>query len=168
MGSNIDNINSVLLTKSATAYNFTANGIAGLTISDLNRSSADTLVAGGNGQILTGGGAGNLTMDAADHADVLFQNNGTSFDGDILQHLVKGDAIDLTSVKFGAKTTVGFAYDSTSQMTTMSVFQNGAQKTAIELLGQYGAANFSVGGDSGGAGTLITLEQQLPDLTKPH
>jgi len=168
MGPNITHVNLVALSPATTAYNFTTNAISGLTLSDLSATTADTLVAGGASQTLGGGGIGKLTLDAANHANVTFKNAAATFNGDFIEHLVNGDAIDIAGLGFSnTGTTLGFAFNSATQKSTMSVSLNGAQKTAIALFGQYSAGNFSVGADMAGTGTLITVQHQL-NLALPH
>ena len=168
MGANIKQIADAVLIGSSIPYDFTANAVSGLLINDLGTRTADTLIAGGSNQILTGGGAGKLTVNAANQTDVLLKDTAALFTGDTVEDLVKGDMIDITGLAFSAAhTSLGFAFNKVSDTTTMSVAVSGTQKTAITLLGQYMASDFKVSADTAGTGTLITLIHEL-NLTMPH
>ena len=168
MGANIKQIADAVLIGSSIPYDFTANAVSGLLINDLGTRTADTLIAGGSNQILTGGGAGKLTVNAANQTDVLLKDTAALFTGDTVEDLVKGDMIDITGLAFSAAhTSLGFAFNKASDTTTMSVAVSGTQKTAITLLGQYMASDFKVSADTAGTGTLITLIHEL-NLTMPH
>jgi hypothetical protein len=139
-----------------------------LLVDDAGTSTTDALVAGGSNQTLMGGGANKLTMDAANQSGAILKDSATVFNGDTVKDLVTGDAIDVTGLGYSAaNTTLGFAFNSSNDTTTMSVMLSGVQKTAITLLGQYMASDFSVGTDSAKTGTLITLAHEL-NLTMPH
>lgn len=168
MGANIKQVADVLLIAGTTAYDFTANSITGLLMNDAGTSTTDKLIAGGTNQTITGGGAGKLTMDAANQSGAILKDSATIFNRDTLKDLVNGDAIDVTGLAYSStNTALGFAFNSSSDTTTMSVLLSGVQKTAITLLGQYMASDFSVGTDSAKTGTLITLDHEL-NLTMPH
>jgi len=190
MGANIADISEALLLPGAKPYDFTANAISGLTVDDLSSgglsflgslaseasalgtfpagTSSDTIQAGAGDQTLTGGSAGKLTMNAANYADVLLKDTARLFTGDTAENLVNGDMIDITGLGFSAAhTSLGFAFNKASDTTTMSVLVSGTQKTAITLLGQYMASDFSVSADTAGTGTLITLIHEL-NLAMPH
>ena len=168
MGGNIKQIADALLIGSSTPYDFTANALSGLLVDDLGTTTADALVAGGSNQILTGGGAGKLTMDAANQTDALFKDSAAAFNGDALKDLVNGDMIDITGLGFSAaNTSLGFAFNGGADTTTMSVLLSGTQKSAMTLLGQYMAADFTVAADTAGTGTQITLNHEL-NLAMPH
>jgi hypothetical protein len=169
MGANMTHITEALLVASTAAYNFTANGISGLIIDDLSTATSDSLIAGGTGQTLTGGGAGKLTMNAANEANVLLKDSATIFNGDLVKNLFDGDAIDVAGLAFSQTgTSLVFAFNSTIDETTLSVSVNNVLKTAINLFGQYSASNFSApSADSAGTGTLITLTDHL-NLSSPH
>jgi len=168
MGGNIQQIADALLVGSSTPYDFTANGLSGLLVDDLGTATADTLIAGGSNQILTGGGAGELTMDAANQTNALLKDSAAAFNGDTVKDLVNGDMIDVTGLSFSAvNTSLGFAFNSGADTTTMSVSLSGTQKTAMTLLGQYMASDFTIAADTAGTGTLITLNHEL-NLAMPH
>ncbi|HUC09360.1 MAG TPA: hypothetical protein VL985_02915, partial [Stellaceae bacterium] len=168
MGGNIQQIADALLVGSSTPYDFTANGLSGLLVDDLGTATADTLIAGGSNQILTGGGAGKLTMDVANQTNALLKDSAAAFNGDTVKDLVNGDMIDVTGLSFSAvNTSLGFAFNSGADTTTMSVSLSGTQKTAMTLLGQYMASDFTIAADTAGTGTLITLNHEL-NLAMPH
>ena len=170
MGPSITQIADVLLVGTAMtpAYSFTANALSGLLVDDLSTATPDTLIAGGSGQTLTGGGVGKLVMDAANNAGVTAKDGAAVLNGDTFKDLVNGDMIDVAGLAYSAGTTLGFTFNPGPDTTTMSVLAGGVQKTAITLLGQYAAANFaSPSADSAGTGTLITLVHEL-NLSMPH
>jgi hypothetical protein len=137
MGANIQQIADALLVGSSTPYDFTANALSGLLVDDLGTATSDTLVAGGSNQILTGGGAGKLTMDAANQSDALLKDSASAFNGDTAKDLVNGDMFDVSGLAFSStSTSLAFAFNNGADTTTMSVLLSGTQKTAITLLGQ--------------------------------
>jgi len=190
MGADITDISEALLLRSAKPYDFTANATPGLTVDDLSSgglaflgtlaaeasalgsfpagASSDTIRAGAAAQILTGGSAGKLTMDAANQSNILLEDTAALFKGDTVEDLVTGDKFDITGIAYSAAhTTLGFAFNKASDTTTMSVAVSGKQQTAITLLGQYMASDFSISADTAGTGTLITLIHEL-NLSAPH
>jgi hypothetical protein len=76
--------------------------------------------------------------------------------------------IDLDSICFGAKTTLGYSANGDNTGGTLTV-SDGTHATSLALLGQYMASSFVMASDGHG-GTLITdpplSQQQL--LTPPH
>jgi hypothetical protein len=83
-----------------------------------------------------------------------------------------GDAIDLMDISFGANTTLGYSAnaDGTGGMLSIS---DGTHSASIALIGQYAAAGFHVGSDSG-AGAMVTFADPgvatngTPVITNPN
>src|SRR6185312_2485801 len=120
MGANITHISIANLGASSTAYNFTANGIDGLTVKDAS-SGLDTIQAGGLNQTLTGGGAGKETMVGFASGSTTFLDNSKIFNGDTIQNFIApNDVIDITDMKFGSVQTT-FAEDGGGAFGTLSV-----------------------------------------------
>ena len=69
------------------------------------------------------------------------------------------DKIDLTSVTFGAQTTLAFSEDASNNFGTLTV-SDGTHTTSVQLLGQYMASGFSKATDAG-AGTLVSYTQPV-------
>jgi hypothetical protein len=167
MGGNISDIANVLLASAATAYDFTANAISGLTVDDLD-TVLDTVQAGGANQTLTGGGAGQLTMVGSSAGNDTFRNPSTLFNGDSIQGFGRnGDVIDLSDLSL---TGVGLTFTENAAGTagTLNVI-DGMHSAAIALFGQYAAAGFQTAPDSGGLGTAITYQDpaQMAALATP-
>jgi Ca2+-binding RTX toxin-like protein len=154
MGSNISNIANVLLSPAATAYNFTANAVGGLTIDDTSTATADTLTAGGANQTLTGGGAGKMTFVGSSAGGDTFKDIAALFNGDTIEGFANNrDVIDLTDVNFATLQPLAYVQnDGSSGTLTVS---DGAHTAAITLFGQFVASQFRPASD-GGAGTIIT------------
>ncbi len=83
-----------LLKAAATAYIAVADSIAGLTVPGSDTADADTAEAGGADRILTGSGAGKVTMIGATNTD--FADTTTPFHLDRIDTLLAG-TIDLTN-----------------------------------------------------------------------
>jgi hypothetical protein len=83
-----------LLKAAATAYIPVADSIAGLTVPGSDTADADTVEAGGD-QILTGSGAGKVTMTGATNTD--FAYTTTLFHLDRIDNLLAGDTIEFTN-----------------------------------------------------------------------
>ena len=152
MGANITRVPAVFLSSAAPAYDFTANGIAGLVVTDLSRG-ADTLRAGGLGQTLTGG-AGRVTMVGFAGGGTTFSNSASVFDGDTLSGLVQGDAINVTDMAF-ASLTRSFTEDAGGTFGVLTL-TDGAHRTALTVTGSLGLQDFAF--SAMGAGTHITLQ----------
>ena len=98
MGANIKGISAVTLAKASTAYHFTANGLSGLTVTDLSAGS-DTIQAGGANQVLTDGAAGKLTMKGSSAGGTTFRDTSALFNGDTIGNFsAPGDVINLTNM----------------------------------------------------------------------
>ena len=139
MGANITRIPAVFLSSAASAYDFTANGIAGLVVTDLSRG-ADTLRAGGPGQTLTGG-AGHVTMVGFSGGGTTFSNSASVFDGDAISGLVQGDGINVTDMAF-ASLTQSFTEDASGTFGVLTLM-DGAHRTALAVTGSFGLQDFA-------------------------
>ncbi len=159
MGSSITDIANVLLanvpaSSLAAAYNFTANALGGLTVNDDSTTTADTLIAGGRNQTLTGGGAGELMFVGSAAGGDIFKDPAALFDGDAIGAFGNnGDVIDLTDIAFASLQPLGYVQNN-STFGTLTV-SDGAHNAAITLFGQFVASQFHPASD-GGAGTAIT------------
>jgi hypothetical protein len=153
MGGSISHIGLAFLDASTAAYDVTANAAAGLILTD-SSSGNDIIRAGGDAQTLTGGAAGKLTMVGATHTT--FADTAALFNGDSIANLLSGDLIDLKGLGFAAGTTT-FSYLPNTVHTagTLAVFTAGVQRSAINLIGNYQAANFTMAADAAGTGTLL-------------
>ena len=101
------------------------------------------------------GNTGTLLLDQSQ----TFSGSISGFGGD--------DQIDLGDIGFGSTTTLGYAADSSCAGGVLSL-SDGVHSAAIELLGQYSAASFSMASD-GQAGTMITASILAQNqLTQPH
>jgi hypothetical protein len=156
LGANLANPTSVYLAAASTAWNITATTTSGLTIQDGDTANNDRLVANGAIQVLTGGGAGKLTMQGA--FDTTFQDSAALFNGDTLG-FAAGDLIDITGLTYAAsgagQTTIGFTENGQHTGGSLTVSTGGVQKTAITLTGGiFNQGSFTAGSDNAG-GTLI-------------
>jgi hypothetical protein len=153
MGGNITRIGTVDLTPNATPYNFTANGIAGLTIADVS-TGLDTLTAGGSNQTLTGGAAGKVTMVSSALGGDIFKNTSTLFNGDtIMGFTAPGDVIDVTNIGVAAMQPPVFVQNTVASGTLS--FTDGVHNASVTLFGQFVSAGFQTATDGAG-GTDIT------------
>ena len=156
LGANLANLTSIYLAPASTAWNLTATTTAGLVIQDGDTANSDRLTANGALQVLTGGGAGKLTMQGA--FDTVFQNSAALFNGDSLG-FAAGDVIDITGLGYAASgpnlTTIGFTENSQHTGGSLTVSAGGLQKTAMTLTGGiFNQGSFTVGSDNAG-GTLL-------------
>jgi hypothetical protein len=169
MGNNITNMQKVVLTPEVTAYDFTANAINGLLITDSNTLAFDTIRAGGLNQTLTGGGAGKETMFGFSGGNTTFKNNAATFNNDTIHNFdAPNAAIDITNMNSGNLQPISFVEDGSNTFGTLTV-SDGTRTTALTLFGQFMAQNFHAASD-GGSGTVITYQQpqQLAFLAASH
>ncbi len=160
MGSNITDIAAVSLSAASTPYNFTANAISGLVVSDQS-TGLDTLTAGGANQTLTGGAAGHETMVGSSAGSDTFKNTAALFNGDtIVGFGAANDVIDLTNLTFTGQTPQ-FVQNGSSG--TLSI-TDGTHSAAITLFGQFAAAGFQAQSD-GASGTDIIYHQPQQQQT---
>jgi hypothetical protein len=151
LGANLTNLTSVYLAPASTAWNITATTTAGLVLQDASTATNDHLTANGAVQVLTGGGAGKLTMTGA--FDTVFQDTAALFNGDTLG-FAAGDVIDLTNL-LPSGLTVTFAENAQNTGGTLAVLSGGIQKTAVIMTGGvFSQSHFSVASD-GGTGSAI-------------
>jgi len=142
MGANITSIHKVVLKHAAT---FTANCLGGLTV--VGSANADTLIAGGTQQTLTGE-AGADTLVGWSGGGGTFLDKSANLNGDTLQNFTApGDVIDLTDMS-AKNVIVAFA---AGVLTVTS----GKTKAAIKLTGTFAATDFHAMSD-GAKGTDIT------------
>ena len=132
-------------------------------------------LSGASGSATIGGNA-TLEVAAADSAPVIFAaptgtlklERPSTFAG-TLAGFSGQDHIDLPSIAFGARTTLGYAENSTNTGGTLTV-RDGAHTASIALLGNYIAGSFVTAAD-GHSGTLVSEAAQVAQqllLTKPH
>jgi len=153
MRGNITNLGLVFLDASSAVYDVTANARSGLVLTD-NSSGTDIIRAGGDGQTLTGGAAGKLTMVGATHTT--FADTAALFNSDHLTNLTLGDLIDVTGLGYVAgHTAMTYTPNAGNTAGVLAVSVNGVQKTAINLVGSYNAGNFTISSDGAGTGTLL-------------
>jgi hypothetical protein len=139
MGGSITHIANVLLSPASAAYNFTANGLAGLHVTDAS-ARADTLRAGGAGQTLTGGGAGKTTFVGASGGGDTFANTAGLFNGDTVQNFQAAhDIIDVTDIA-NAGVSVRFVASGAGGVLSVT---GGGHVAAIKLSGVFSAAGFT-------------------------
>ena len=160
MGSSISDIANVLLSPAAGGYSFTANALSGLTVDDTGTATADTLIAGGGNQTLTGGGAGKETFTGSAAGGDTFKDSAALFNGDsVIGFGNNGDTIDLTNVNFATLQPLAYTQNNTNSGTL--TVSDGTHMAAITLFGQFIASEFHPASD-GGTGTTIT--DPLPPL----
>ncbi len=153
MGPSITDIATVELDKSDTAYNFTANGIAGLTVDDRNDKTNDTIAAGAAGQTLEGGGKGMETFVGFGSGVTTYKDDAGRFNGDTIKNFSSADQIDVEGLKFDSKTSVSFKASSSTEG-VLTISEGSKVEAKITLFGQLAAVTFSAQSDGAG-GTLI-------------
>ncbi|WP_426442478.1 DUF4347 domain-containing protein [Bradyrhizobium genosp. P] len=133
----------------------------------------------GNGTATISGAAtlefGAASAEAASFAagatGTLKLDQSSSFTGSV-SGFTSGDALDLTDIAFGANSTLGYAANTNGTGGTLSI-SDGTHSASIALFGQYAAAGFHVGNDSG-AGTIVTYADpaagttSAPLITNPN
>jgi hypothetical protein len=164
MGASIKNIATVDLAKGSVAYNFTANGIAGLTVDDLN-TGADTIQADGPGQVLTGGAAGKLIMNGFAGGGTTFKDTSAQINNDTIGNFAaSGDVINLTDMVAGSVTGT-FTENAAGTAGSLHV-TDGTHTATISLIGQFAAAGFS--SSLASAGFVVAADAVAgTDLTHP-
>ena len=152
MGSSIANISTVTLASSASAFDFILNGQAGLMVTD-NSQGADTIQAGGTGQTLTGGAAGQLTFIGA--TSTTFKDSAAAFNNDLIQGFNPTDVIDIGGLGFTAGgTSVVYTANQGNNGGVLAVSAGGAVQTSIRLAGTFNPSNFTPSG--GSTDTFVT------------
>ena len=154
MGSSITGVSLVKLVAASTAYNFTANSDAPLTVDDLSTATSDTLTAGGAGQILEGGGAGKVSFVGFASGGDTFLDTSALFNHDAIANFgANGDTIDFTDINpTAADFSLNYAQGSGSGTLTVS---DGMHSAALTLFGTFIASDFQHASD-GGTGTDVT------------
>jgi len=161
----------ITLQASSSAFNFTANAEAGLTINDLN-TGADTIAAGGTLETVTGGGAGRLTMIASATGGDTFRNAAALFNGDSINGFASSNnVIDVTNVS-ASKVTATFVENAAGTAGQLNL-SDGTHSASITLFGQFMAAGFS--GSAAAAGFTATSDgssgtdiSYAAVIAKPH
>ena len=139
-------------TQAATTYTDALSNFQNIIASHYN----DTLTAGANGAVLTGNGGSDTYVLNAKGADTI-KDTSADLKSSVIKGFSKLDQLDLTDMKFGTATTLGFSEDKSNSFGTLTV-SDGTHNVSIQLLGQYMAAGFQKATD-GGAGTFITYTQ---------
>ncbi len=123
------------------------------TVTVIGSTGADTITAGGSGQILTGNGGGDTLIGAAAGHDT-FKDTLADFAGATIGGFkAKTDKIDVSDFAASA-ISFGFSENAAGTIGTLSMTAGG-QTASVQLLGQYMASGFVTASD-GGAGTAIT------------
>ena len=148
MGSSITNIANVVLGAAATPYNFTANALSGLTVTD-SSSGADTIQAGAANQTLTGGSAGKMTFIGSGAAHDVFTDTTALFRNDTISNFLAGDLIDITDLPNSPSLSIGFA-----PQTGLLTVTSGSVSTVLHLPGPFTTAGFTHTSD-GGHGVIL-------------
>ncbi len=153
MGDSITRIPVVFLAPSAGNYDFTANGTAGLTVTDLS-GGADTLRAGGFGQTLTGGG-GNDRMVGFSGGGTTFLNSAAAFNNDTISGLLGSDAIRITDMGFPGL--VASFMENGSGTAGVLALADGVRTTSLTIEGSHRLSDFQFSA-FGTTGTSIALQ----------
>ncbi len=114
-------------------------------------AGADTILAGGKGQTLTGEGGGDTLVGSAAGDDTFKDIAGNLNGATIGGFSAKGDLIDVEDLAFGATATLDWAQNADSGLLTVT---DGVKIAAVTLLGQFDAAGFSMAGDGTGGTTV--------------
>ena len=111
--------------------------------------------------------SGNVTFTGTN--GTLWLDQPSTFTGKV-SGLGAQNGIDLSTIAFGAHTTLGYSPNNNNTGGTLSI-TNGAQSASIALLGSYMASSFVMGSDNHG-GTMIladaTQSANQPLLTNPQ
>jgi autotransporter passenger strand-loop-strand repeat protein len=143
----------VKLAAAGSAYAFTANNQAGLTVKDLN-TLADTITLGGQSQTVTGG-AGGLTVNLSSSGEDTVSDTTALFAGMTISNFATpGNILDLTDLN-AASTVAMFTENNAGTAGTLSL-NDGSHTASITLLGQFMAAGFS--GTASSAGFSIASD----------
>ncbi|WP_420383937.1 beta strand repeat-containing protein [Novosphingobium sp.] len=154
MNAGDNGISTVVLAPTTTAYVFTANAQAGLTIVDQGFGS-DTVTAGGANQTLTGGARGRLTMVGADAGYDTFTDTAAVINGDTIANFAQiGNMIDATDLTF-AKVTGTFAENATGTAAQLTL-NDGTRALGLTLDGAFLAAGAS--GNLPGSGIVLASD----------
>jgi autotransporter passenger strand-loop-strand repeat protein len=121
---------------------------------------------GGFLEILSGGTAGSTTIGFSSAGGTLRLDDSQHFGGWISGFGVPG-GIDLADIAFGSGTTLGYAGNASSGVLTVS---DGLHTAALQLLGQYAEANFTL--QSNGHGGTLVVDPPIGDpygmMVTPH
>ena len=124
------------------------NGLSFL--SALGSAGADSILAGGQYQTLTGGaGIDNLTGFSGGFDT--FRDTAAGLNGDMLRGFVASDRIDLTDMAFGGASLSALTKNGSTTVTVAS----GAAKSVFTMAGSFSAAGFHLASD-GASGVLLT------------
>ena len=127
-------------------------------------------LSGGFLEIQSGGTAGSSTISFSSAGGTLELDDSQHFAGRVAGFGAAG-AIDLSDIAFGAQTTLGYTPEAGNTSGTLTL-SDGTHTAAIQLFGQYMAANFAKASDGHG-GTLVTYPSSAPAeqqslLTQPQ
>jgi hypothetical protein len=136
--------------KSGTTYTYTLHNFEDI----VGSAYADTFTAGPNGGVLFGESSADTYVLNASGIDVA-KTTAADLNGATIQNFSVLDGIDLTTVAFGANTTLGFVENMNNTQGVLTV-SDGTHTAAITLLGQYTTASFQDESD-GGSGTLVAM-----------
>jgi hypothetical protein len=157
-----------------------ATGSGGLIVNSAVQNSGSIWANGGNVDVnaaVTGNGtatiSGSSTLEfgsassentnfAAGATGTLKLDQSSSFTGSV-SGFAAGDTLDLADIAFGANTTLGYSANADGTGGTLSV-SDGTHSASIALFGQYSAAGFQMGSDSG-AGAIVTSAEQGASTT---
>jgi hypothetical protein len=166
MGGSVTNVATVLLSPAASAYDFTANAISGLTIDDTN-TGADVLRAGAANQTITGEASGATMVGSAQGSD-LFKDPAAALNGDTIEGFAAAtNRIDFTDVDFA---TLARPVWTQSSATAGSLFvTDGTRSATVTLFGQFVAAGFQATSDSGVGSEIAYIPPPAQTaLASPH
>jgi hypothetical protein len=126
---------------------------SGSTTSVVNNSSANSAtISGTETYEFVNASAENVSF-AAGAAGTLKLDQSSTFTG-VISGFAAGDSLDLADIAFHANTTLGYSVNADGTGGTLSI-SDGAHGASIALFGQYAAAGFHAGSDSG-AGAIVT------------
>ncbi len=145
MGANITGIATVKLDAAA---HLQLNGLSFL--SAFGSAGADSILAGGQYQTLTGG-AGIDSLTGFSGGYDTFRDTAAGLNGDTLRGFVASDRIDLTDMAFGGATLSAVTKSGSTTVTVAS----GAAKSVFTMAGSFNTAGFHVASD-GASGLLLT------------
>ena len=145
LGDSISNMQAVRLKQPAV---LSLNGMQ--FVRAIGTSGADTLIAGGADQTLSGGGGGDVLIGSAAGSDT-FLDRSANLDGATIQGLVASDLIDITDLSFARATLTSVAGPTGMTLN----FADGRHAGAITL-DVAPTTNFVMASD-GQNGTLIYL-----------
>jgi hypothetical protein len=146
MDSSITGISTVQVVGTTLPTTLVLNGLSGLTA--MGSSGADTIMAGGASQTITGNGGADILIGSAAGIDT-FLDTSANLNGATINNLLASDAIDVTDLSFAS----AVVHATAGTKTTALNFTDGAHIGTITLGGSL-TAGFTLSSD-GHTGTLI-------------